>query len=159
MKNTLLVLGLFLGLAAYADESSPIRIGSALGDRGQTVALTNAVPAGATESTLVGSGVDCREWNRFALYVEYSSVAGSSNNAATLTFVRSGDNAGPATATYETTPKFTLALTPSGTNVSRCLTNLPFDSFSAITGLKLYSITAGANSALANLKLTVVRKR
>ena len=161
MKNLFLTVLSVLAFAGSAfAETSAIRVGSALGDRGQTAVLTNAVPASSTESTNVGSGVDLREWKNVALQVSFAGAAGT-NATATLTFVRTATRLGPADSgvVWETTPAFTWVVsagTASGTVVG--VTNLPNDSFSGLTGLKLKSIASGTN-ALSGITLTVNRKR
>lgn len=144
--------------SAFA-ESSAIRIGSALGDRGQTVALTNAIPASTTESTHVGSGVDLREWENVSLQTSFNSGS-AGTGTVTLTFARSGGRLGPADSgiVYETTPRFTWVLAANGTNTVVGHTNLPRDSISGAAALRLVSVAAGTN-ALANFTLTVTRKR
>ena len=162
MKNLILTAFAVLAFAGSAfAETSAIRVGSALGDRGQTVALTNAIPASSTESTLVGSGVDLREWKSVALQASFAGAAGT-NATATFTFVRSATRLGPGDSgiVWETTPRFTwtiAGLTSSGTIVG--VTNLPIDLISGASAIKVYSVAAGTTNALTGLTLTVNRKR
>lgn len=161
MKNLIITaLAAFAFAGSAFAESSAIRVGSALGDRGQTVALTNAIPASTTESTHVGSGVDLREWDRVALQASFAGAAGT-NATATFTFVRSATRLGPGDSgiVWETTPRFTWVvsgLTASGTVVG--VTNLPLDLISGASAIKVHSIASGTN-ALTGLTLTVNRKR
>lgn len=152
---TILAASLMAG-SAFAAETSPIRLGSALGDRGQTVALTNVVPASSTESTLVGSPVDIREWDRVGLLLSFASPSAGTANT-TLTFARSGSKE-LATAVFETTPRFTWVVAANGTNTVVGFTNLPNDSLSGVSFLKLISVGTGTN-IVTNLTVTVTRKR
>lgn len=144
-------------------EVSAVVLGSAASPAPlQTVVMTNAVPSGTTESTLVGSGVDLRNWKTVALQLEGSCIQGANvGGNLTLTFARTASNAGPSAAVYETANQFTwsiLAGAINSTNTVVGLTNLPIDQISGITGLKLVSVQAVSNS-VSGLKITVTRKR
>ncbi len=159
MKNLIITaLAAFAFAGSAFAESSPIRLGSALGDRGQTVALTNTVPTNTAESTLVGSPVDIREWKNVSLQVSFNSATAGTTNIA-FVFVRSGSR-DLATAAYETTPTLTWNVPANGTTTVVAHTNLPLDTIAGTTFLKLKSITtASGGNSCSNLTVTVTRKR
>lgn len=159
MKKLILAALSVLALAGHAfAEVSPIRLGSALGDTGQTVALTNTVPVNTAESTLVGSPVDVKEWKHVALQVSFSSATAGTTNVA-FVFVRSGSR-DKTTAVYETTPTLTWNIPANGTNTVVAHTNLPLDTIAGTSFIKLKSVTtASGGNSVAGLTVTVVRKR
>lgn len=152
----------FSALGQAPAEVSAVVLGSAASPSNQTAVMTNAVPSGTTESTLVGSGVDLRNWKSVALQLEGTCIQGANAGGnLTLTFARTATPAGPSTAVYETANRFTwsvLAGAINSTNTVVGLTNLPLDQVSGITGLKLVSVQAVSNS-VSGLKITVTRKR
>lgn len=161
LKSALAVVGVFLFALVPAfgqAEVSPIVLGTGTG---QTT-MTNAVPSGTTESTLVGAGVDLRAWRSVSIQLEGTCIQGANAGGnLTLKFARSATHASPALQVYETTPPIIWSV-PAGainsTNSVANLTNLPLDSISGITGLKLVSVQAISNS-VSGLKVTVLRKR
>lgn len=159
MKNLILTALATLAFAGSAfAETSPIRLGSALGDRGQTVAVTNNIPTNTAETTLLGSPVDIREWKSVSLQVSFNSATAGTTNIA-FVFVRSASK-DLATAVYETTPTLTWNIPANGTNTVVGLTNLPLDTIAGTSYLKLKSVTtASGGNSCANLTVTVNRKR
>lgn len=155
-KLILATLSAFALVGTAFAEVSPIRLGSALGDPEQTVALTNTVPVNTAESTLVGSPVDVKNWNHVALQVSFKSATAGTTNVA-FVFVRSGSR-DKSTAVYETTPTLTWNIAANGTNTVVAHTNLPLDTIAGTSFIKLKSVTAAGNS-VAGLTVTVVRKR
>lgn len=159
MKKLILAALSVLALAGHAfAEVSPIRLGSALGDTGQTAVLTNTVPTNTAESTNVGSPVDVKEWQRVALQVSFNSATAGTTNIA-FVFVRSGSR-DKSTAVYETTPTLTWNVPANGTNTVVAHTNLPLDTITGTSFIKLKSVTtASGGNSCSNLTVTIVRKR
>lgn len=109
--KTLIAVGL-LFVSAFASafgqaEVSPVVLGVT---RGQTT-MTNAVPSGTTESTLVGSGVDLRDWRNVSLQLEGTCIQGVNvGGNLTLTFARTASNLSPSLAVYDTANRFTWSV-------------------------------------------------
>lgn len=156
LKFTLGLVAL-LGFTAFADEVSQKDFnGVTAGDTGG-VAITNYIPATTTQTALVGNGIDVRGWDRLSLKATFSGVAAGTSNI-TVTLVRSTSNTTPDLATYETVRPMTWVFPLNGTNTQVIVTNLPRDSVSGITALKIYSVATGAD-ALTNLTVKITRKR
>ena len=132
---TLFVLGLLLlailtapPVQAYSDVTA--------------ITVTNAVPASTTESTTVGQVIDISNHADFGLLLSFQG-AGPDTGNVTLTFVRA---ASAVIAYAETTPKFTVTVAASGTNVVQW----PY--------VYLKSIQNAATNAVTNITLYVVMK-
>lgn len=156
LKYTLGLLAL-LGFTAFADEVSQKNFdGTQDGNTGTTV-ITNFIPATTTQTANLGEGVDVRGWDRLSLTATYKGVAAGTSNI-TVTLVRSTTHTTPNLATYETIRPMTWVFALNGTNTAVAVTNLPHDTISGITALKIYSVATGAD-ALTNLTVKITRKR
>ena len=148
MKKLLLALG--VGLAAFtasADSSKPFDVG-----------VTNTLALSATQTANMGSVIDLRNWAGFALRLRATGATTNSGNVV-VTFARSTDTDPTAsTAVWETTPQFTWTVALNSTNAVIGITNLPNDSFSGISGLKVVSIQNTAAGAVGSVKLEVTGK-
>jgi hypothetical protein len=159
MKYLKFLFGLLagIGLTAFGDEVSQKNFNGTLDGNTGTIVITNFIPATTTQTAHLGEGVDLRGWDRFALTASYAGVAAGTSNI-TVTLVRSGRNTTPDLATYETVRPMTWVFPLNGTNTQVIVTNLPRDSVSGITALKLYSVGVGSD-ALTNLTVKITRKR
>lgn len=158
MKTTIKLLfagvaaaaALFLAPSARADASEPKDIG-----------VTNVLALSATQTANMGTYVDLRNWEKLSLALTFYGAAlgdGLASGNVTVTFARTTGNPTSSTAIWETTPKFTWAVPANGTNVVVGVTNLPADSFSAITGLKVISIQNGTTNRIDGVALTATAK-
>jgi hypothetical protein len=171
MKYLIATALAFLGISAFAQEPlevSAVHLGKALEPTRQSVYLTNTIPGGTTESVNVGSGIDLRGWKSISLQLSGVAVNGSNASPAlTLTFARSATGASPDNCVYETTPRFQWVVAAGGvmaggvasTNTVVCFTNLPNDSISGASALKLISAASTTSNAWSSLTISVNRKR
>ena len=149
MKITNLILGAALSVAAFL---------SARADVGTLdFGATNTI-AGSTTITTVAAGtgnaVKVDRQDAIGLQTTFQCLAGAETANVTLTMVRSMDG-----ATWETTPKWTLAIAANGTNTVTCFTNLNSSVIGAAGFVKLVSIQNAATNGITNLTVTAVLKR
>ena len=143
----LAVAALVVAPRAAADASAPTDIG-----------MTNSLTLSATQTTDLGNVLDIRKWENVSLTLKFVGAAGVTGNAV-LTFARTA-SADPkaSTAVWETTPRFTWTVASNGTNAVVGFTNLPRDSISAVTGLKLVSAQNTVTSNLTSVALLATGK-
>ena len=161
MKNTMktLLVGAVTAVAlilaapvARADASEPKDIG-----------VTNVLAGSATQTANMGTYVDLRNWEYPSIALTFYGAREAGNDGVatgnvTVTFARTTGNPTSSTALWETTPRFTWIVAANGTNTVVGVTNLPRDSISAITGLKVVSIQNGTTNRLDGVALRVTAK-
>lgn len=159
MKNTMktLLVGAVTAVAlilaapvARADASEPKDFG-----------VTNVLALSATQTVNMGTYADIRNWENVSLALTFYGAAlgdGLASGNVTVTLARTTGNPTSSTAIWETTPRLTWAVPANGTNVVVGITNIPRDSISGITGLKVVSIQNGATNRIDGVALRVTAK-